>query len=111
MVVDVLNVVIFQNQYVCPPPPISHRKWKVGKKDYVLHHMVFNGWRILDEFHKDKHDEVEDTCSDDEITETLSWLGRIYKEDSTLMKRLKNDAFILMLNNKALLIQKLPECS
>ena len=83
--------------------------WKVANKDYVLHHMVFNGWRVLEEFHREKQDEVEDTCSDDEITESLLWLGRIYKEDPTLLRRIKNDAFILMMNNKALLLQKLPE--
>lgn len=54
-------------------------------------------------------DDVETTCSDDEITQSLIWLGKIYKEEPTLMRRLKDDAFILMLNNKALLLQRVPD--
>lgn len=88
---------------------IEEGKWKIGKKEYVLRHLVFNGWRVLKEFHKDNMDHVEDICSDQEIQESLRWLNKIYKEDPSILTPLKDETFILMLNNRALLLQKVHE--
>lgn len=81
-------------------------KWVVKKKDDVLHQLIFNGYRILHTYYKSNKDDVEDELDDDEIDVSIKWLQQIYKEDPRVMKEIENDAFLLVLNNKAVLIKK-----
>jgi hypothetical protein len=81
-------------------------KWVVKKKDEVLDHLVMNGYRVLHTYYKDNKDDVICELDDDEIDGSVQWLKRIYNEDKSVVKQLKDDAFLLVMNNKALLIGK-----
>ena len=81
-------------------------KWKIGKKEEILEHLVMNGYRVLHTFYKDNKEDVDFELEDDEIRESLRWLKQIYNEDKTIFKELKDDAFLLVMNNKALLLKK-----
>lgn len=81
-------------------------KWIIDKKENVLYELIMNGYRVLNTYYKDNKKDVEFELDNDEISESLGWLKKIYHEDKTLMKELKNDAFLLVINNKALLLQK-----
>ena len=83
-------------------------KWVVKKKDEVLDHLVMNGYRVLHTYYKDNKDDVICELDDDEIDDSVQWLKRIYNEDKSVVKQLKDDAFLLVMNNKALLIGKGP---
>lgn len=81
-------------------------KWVASKKDEVLEHLVMNGYRVLHTYYKDNRDDVEGELEDSEVDQSLRWLKRIYNEDKSVVKQLKEDAFLLVMNNKALLLQK-----
>jgi hypothetical protein len=81
-------------------------KWMVGKKDDVLRHLILNGYRVLHTYYKENKEDVCDELDDEEIDDSISWLSKIYNEDKMLMKELKDDAFLLVMNNKALLMGK-----
>ena len=81
-------------------------KWVVGKKDEMLEYLVMNGYRVLQTYYKDNKENVEFELEDEEINESLRWLKQIYNEDKTVLRELKNDAFLLVMNNKALLFKK-----
>ena len=86
---------------------IENGQWKIYKKDELLHDLVYNGWRILNTYYRKNKEDIKFELEDDEISESVEWLNKIFKEDSKLMKELKTDIFILVLNNKAILIQKI----
>jgi carboxypeptidase C (cathepsin A) len=85
---------------------IENGKWIAKKKDEVLDHLVMNGWRVLHTYYKDNKDDIQDEMENEEIDDSLGWLRKIYNEDKEMLKQLKNDAFLLVMNNKALLLQK-----
>ena len=85
---------------------VESGKWVVGKKDEVLEYLVMNGYRVLHTYYKDNKADVEFELEDDEIRESLRWLKQIYNEDKTVFKELKDDAFLLVMNNKALLLKR-----
>jgi hypothetical protein len=85
---------------------VNDGKWVVKKKDEVLEHLIMNGYRVLHTYYKKNKDDVEDELEDFQVDESLQWLRKIYDEDKSLYKELKNDAFLLVMNNKALLIGK-----
>lgn len=88
---------------------IENGKWKVGKKDDILHHFVFVGHRVLRQYHKNNKDDIEDEMTSDEIDESLEWLRSIYNEDKVTMKELKDNALLLLINNKTLLVNHLKD--
>ena len=65
-----------------------------------------NGWRILDTFYRDNTDTVENSMSETEIDQSLTWLQKIYDEDGNLLRNLKSEAMLMVLNNKALLLER-----
>lgn len=81
-------------------------EWIIEKKEIVLYDLIMNGYRVLNTYYRNNKSNVDFELEDDEINESLSWLKKIYNEDKTLMKELKNDALLLVMNNKALLLQK-----
>jgi len=85
---------------------IENGKWVVDNKDRVLQYMVMNGWRILDTFYRDNTDTVENSMSETEIDQSLTWLQKIYDEDGNLLRNLKSEAMLMVLNNKALLLER-----
>jgi hypothetical protein len=85
---------------------IDAGKWVEKKKDEVLQHLIMNGYRVLHTYYKKNKDDVEDELEDSQVDESLQWLKKIYDEDKSLYKELKNDAFLLVMSNKALLIGK-----
>lgn len=85
---------------------VDNGKWVTNKKDEVLNHLIMNGYRVLHTYFKDNKDEIEDELADEEIDDSLGWLKKIYNEDKQLTKELRNDAFLLIMNNKALLLGK-----
>jgi hypothetical protein len=85
---------------------IDNGQWIAKKKDEVLDHLIMNGYRVLHTYYKDNKDEVDDELDEEEKDESLRWLKQIYHEDKDVFKQLKNDAFLLVMNNKALILQK-----
>lgn len=85
---------------------IDNGQWIAKKKEEVLDHLIMNGYRVLHTYYKDNKDDVEDNLENNEVDESLRWLKMIYHEDKDVIKQLKDDAFLLVMNNKALLLQK-----
>lgn len=81
-------------------------KWNVDKKEDALTDLMNNGWRIIDTYYKDNKEDIDEDLDETEVEESLQWLYKIYKEDPNLTKEIKEDLFLLVLNNKALLMQK-----
>jgi hypothetical protein len=85
---------------------VDNGKWVAKKKEEVLEHLIMNGYRVLHTYYKKNKDDVEDELEDSQVDESLQWLKKIYDEDKSLYKELKDDAFLLVMNNKALLLQR-----
>lgn len=81
-------------------------KWLISKKNDILFDLIMNGYRVLNTYYKNNKEDVEYELDDEEIYDSLAWLKKIYNEDKNLIKELKNDAFLLVINNKALLLKK-----
>ena len=84
---------------------IDNGEWVISKKEEVLSHLIMNGWRVLHTYYKKNKSDIQDEMLTDEVDDSVTWLQKIYNEDKELMKELKDDVCLLIMNNKAMLIK------
>lgn len=74
--------------------------WKIDKKNIVLNHIITNGWRILNSYYRKNKEEISSIMDEKEIEESIQWLQDINNEEPYIIKKLKTNIYILLLNNK-----------
>jgi hypothetical protein len=77
----------------------------ISKKEDVLIHLIMNGWRVLHTYYKKNKSDIQEELLTDEVDDSVRWLKKVYNEDKELMKELKDDVYLLIMNNKAMLIK------
>lgn len=85
---------------------IENGNWVVDTKDSVLDTLIMNGWRVIRTYYNTNKDSLEEDMEEREFISSVRWMNSISKGDEKLMKQLKNDAFLLVRNNKAMLMAK-----
>lgn len=109
--VRVKNVKMNMMQY------IDNDEWKTGHKDYVLGHMVKNGWRILNAFYEEHKEKIECKLDEDspsrarselrdDIYEINHWLDRLDRDETKVFKETKAAVFMMVIDKKAVLLQR-----
>lgn len=88
-------------------------RWIIEKKDKVLEDMInCSGYKVLKTFYRNNEKEVNDEIKEEEgnyvyaqniIEEMNKWLEKINEEDDKIFKNLKENIFLIILNNKALI--------
>ena len=97
---------------------VENDQWRVSKKDFVLGHMLRNGWRILSAFYDEHRDKIQCQLDEDEVGDVNRWLDCLEEdfddpEDGTatragrkVISDTKNNLFLMVIGKKAVLLQR-----
>jgi len=85
---------------------VDNGRWVIGKKDQVLGDMLMTGWRVLHTYTRSNGEIIDDELDEEEKHECMGWLRKLYDEDPKLTREVKGSMFYMVLNNKAVILQK-----
>ena len=81
-------------------------KWHIAIKDKVLEDMInCSGYKVLKTFYRNNKDEIDDEIVEEEEMKPEDideWLSKINNEDPKIFKELKQNIFLVIINNKAM---------